>query len=206
MCIRVVTLPIGPPVSPMLAKLARELPRGDQWCYEPKWDGLRGIVFRDGDDVELTSRNERPLTRYFPELVDPPAAFVAFDLLAEGARDLRTRPFDARRAALERALAQAKPPVHLTPLREDALAEHPWAGDGPGRMPGAPSRWNAQKDLSWEPLRIALVAEVAYEHLQGDCFRHTAGFQRWRPDREPPSCTYAQLEVPVPVELQRVFA
>ncbi len=64
-------LPVPPPVSPMLAKLARELPVGDGWCYEPKWDGFRCIVFRDGDDVELGSRNERPLTRYFPEILQP---------------------------------------------------------------------------------------------------------------------------------------
>ena len=347
------TLPIVQPVSPMLAKLARELPIGEHWCYEPKWDGFRGIVFRDGNDVELGSRNERPLTRYFPELLDPlraslpqravvdgeivimtergldfdllslrihpaqsriarlaaetPAAFVVFDLLALGAEDLRARPFASRRAALERVLAEAKPPVHLTPLtrdpavaagwfqhfegagldgvvvkdgrgeyregergwlkvkhrrtadcvvagfrwhkdgegvgslllglydgdgvlhhvgvassfdvrtrerlryelepfRADASAAHPWVGDGAGRVPGSPSRWNAQKDLSWEPLRIALVAEVAYEHLQRDRFRHTARFLHWRPDRAPDSCTYEQLDTPVPVELRQVFS
>ena len=73
------------------------------------------------------------------------------------------------------------------------------------RVPGAQSRWNAGKDLSWEPLRVELVAEVAYEHLQGDRFRHTARFQRWRPDREPSSCTYEQLDAPVPIELREVF-
>jgi ATP-dependent DNA ligase len=72
-------------------------------------------------------------------------------------------------------------------------------------MPGAPSRWNAKKDMRWEPLRIELVAEVAYEHLQGDRFRHTARFQRWRHDRDPASCTYDQLEVPVPHELAEIF-
>ena len=94
----------------------------------------------------------------------------------------------------------------LEPFRVDAATEHPWAGDAPGRVPGAPSRWNAQKDLGWEPLRIALVAEVAYEHLQRDRFRHTARFLRWRTDRTPDSCTYEQLETPVPLELHRVFA
>jgi ATP-dependent DNA ligase len=343
----------------MLAKLARELPTGEQWCYEPKWDGFRCIVFRDGDDVELGSRNERPLTRYFPELVEPltealppravvdgeivimtdhgldfdllslrihpaksrvaklaeetPAAFIGFDLLASGAKDLRERPFEERRAALEQAVAEGNRQVRLTPLtrdaslalrwfdefegagldgvvakdaagpyvenergwvkvkhlrtadcvvagfrlhkdgegigslllglyddegtlhhvgvassfaaamrsklasevepfREGALEAHPWrawaeesAHEAGQRMPGAPSRWNAKKDLSWEPLRIELVAEVAYEHLQGDRFRHTARFQRWRPDREPGSCTYEQLETPVPVALRQVF-
>ena len=352
------TLPFGPPLSPMLAKLSRDLPVGDRWSYEPKWDGFRCIVFRDGDDVELGSRNERPLTRYFPELIDPlkaalpkravldgeivimtdhgldfdllsnrihpaesritklseetPAAFVAFDLLAEGARDLREQPFDARRDLLEAkvlegasvhvaprtrdadlaaqwfsefegagldglvvkdvegtyrpgdrgwlkvkhlrtadcvvagfrvhkdgqgvgslllglygddgrlhhvgvassfaAKARAELAADLEPLRAHALDDHPWADwaemsntpDGQ-RRPGAGNRWNAQKDMSWEPVRIERVAEVAYEHMQGDRFRHTARFQRWRPDREPASCTYEQLDRPVPVALRAVF-
>jgi len=345
----------------MLAKLARELPTGDGWWYEPKWDGFRCIVFRDGDEVELGSRNERPLTRYFPEIIEPlraalpkravvdgelviatdqgldfdllsnrihpaesrvnklaaetPSSFVAFDLLAEGAKDLRPKPFGDRRTRLEGVLADAVAPVYLTPLTTDpgvatdwfarfegagldgvvakradepylegkrtmqkvkhqrtadcvvagyrlhkdgggigslllglydptgdlhhvgvassfaaplraefakevkalergALDVHPWrdwardwaVDEGGGtRMPGAPSRWNAKKDLSWVPLRIERVAEVAYEHLQGDRFRHTARFVRWRPDRDPGSCTYAQLESPVPIELRTVF-
>jgi len=98
----------------------------------------------------------------------------------------------------------------VEPYRDDALADHPWREWGGAeaaatRMPGSPSRWNAQKDLSWEALRPELVAEVAYEHLQGDRFRHTARFQRWRPDRDARSCTYEQLESPVPVELHQVF-
>jgi ATP-dependent DNA ligase len=350
-------LPVSPPVSPMLAKLARELPRGEGWCYEPKWDGFRCIVFRDGDDVELGSRNERPLTRYFPEILDPlraalpeqavvdgelviatehgldfdllsnrihpaesritmlaeqtPVSFVAFDLLAEGADDLRPEPFATRRERLERAVREV-PTVHVTPLTGDpetasdwfsrfegagldgvvakpasepyqegkrvmqkvkhlrtcdcvvagyrthkdgkgvgslllglyddagdlhhvgvassfaapmraqladevkpledrAIEGHPWkewaeaqAHEGT-RMPGAGNRWNAKKDMSWTPLRIERVAEVAFEHLQGDRFRHTARFQRWRPDRDPASCTYEQLEAPVPIELHEVF-
>jgi len=343
----------------MLAKLTRELPSGD-FLYEPKWDGFRAIVFRDGDDVEIGSRNERPLTRYFPELLDPirvslperavvdgeiviatehgldfdllslrihpaasriaklaaetPASFVAFDLIALGDDDLREHPFEERRARLERVMKKAKAPVLLTPAttdrdtaaewferfegagldgvvakplggayregertmqkvkhlrtadcavagyrehkeggvgslllglydragslhhvgvassfnvalreklageiapyRKNALSGHPWkdwadamseAAAAGQRMPGGPSRWNAGKDLSWEPLRVELVAEVAYEHLQGDRFRHTARFQRWRPDREPASCTYDQLDAPVPVELREVF-
>src|SRR5215210_7266128 len=150
-------LPVLPPVSPMLAKAATTLPTGDGFYYEPKWDGFRCIVFRDGDEVELGSRNEKPLTRYFPELppalrenipercvldgeiviagdkgldfeallqrIHPaasrikmlaettPAAFVAFDLLALGDNDVRSRPFSERRAALEQALAGGRPPV-----------------------------------------------------------------------------------------------
>jgi len=172
------TLPVAPPVSPMLAKLARDLPAnpgaGDEpaFSYEPKWDGFRAIVFRDGDDVEIGSRNERPLTRYFPELPDAlranlpqrcvvdgeiviatehgldfdllslrihpaasrvemlanetPSSFVAFDLLAEGDDDLRTAPFRDRRLRLERALADARPPVRLTPATTDRALAQEW--------------------------------------------------------------------------------
>ena len=342
----------------MLSRLVRELPPAGEVIFEPKWDGFRAIVFRDGDAVELGSRNEKPLTRYFPELVEPlkaslparcvvdgevviagpkgldfdallnrihpaasrvrklaeetPASFVAFDLLAVGDEDLRTRPFEERRARLEQALAAAKPPVHLTPatrdravaeewfrrfegagldgvmvkpltlpyledkremlkvkhertadcvvagfrwfkggggvgslllglhdehgtlhhvgicsgfsaalrkqlevelapLRDGALEAHPWkewatmAGEGEQRMPGAPSRWNAKKDQSWDPVRLERVVEVSYDHLQGSRFRHATRFLRWRPDRTPASCTYAQLEAVVPAELRALF-
>jgi ATP-dependent DNA ligase len=343
-----------PPVSPMLARLARELPRGDELVYEPKWDGFRCIVFRDGDEVELGSRNEKPLTRYFPDVVDAvrlevpercaidgeivvagphgldfdallqrihpaesrvrklasetPASLVAFDLLGLDDVDLRTQPFSARRAELERALAGTGPPVHVTPAttdralaldwfdrfegagldgvvakpldldyrpgqramvkvkhertadcvvagfrwhktggvvgslllglydeagtlhhtgvtasftmerrrqlveelapyRDGAEENHPWRWDqeGDGRRPGTPSRWNAGRNLAFEALRPELVCEVAYDHLQGDRFRHATTFRRWRPDREPASCTYAQLGVTPPEELAAVF-
>ena len=351
------TLPVKPPVKPMLAKLWREMPVGDNFVYEPKWDGFRCIVFRDGDDIELGSRNERPLTRYFPELLpalranlpercvvdgeivipgdngldfdallqrihpaasrvnmlaeQTPASFVAFDLLALGDDNLMERPFAERRTQLEKALKKAKPPVHLTPatddpdrardwfqrfegagldgvvaksvdltyspdkrvmlkvkhertadcavagfrwhkdgegvgslllglyddagtlhhvgvatsfsvaarkelvkelepLRKNALEGHPWgswaeAQTDRQRKPGAQSRWNAGKDQSWEPLRVERVAEVGYDNLQGDRFRHATKLVRWRPDRDPSSCTYAQLERPVPEVLAEVF-
>jgi ATP-dependent DNA ligase len=358
-------LPVMPPVAPMLAKLARELPAAAGAAYEPKWDGFRSIIFRDGDEVVLGSRNERPLTRYFPELLAPlrsslparcvldgeiviagpggldfdallqrihpaasrvrllaeatPASFVAFDVLALDDRDLRPVRFEERRVALEEALAGAQPPVHLTqqtrerevardwfrrfegagldgvvvkaldqpyqegrramvkvkhertadcvvagfrwhksgpvvgslllglydeagvlhhvgvtasftdlrrrelveelePYREPDLEGHPWSGwagegvrpgdgggAGVGRRPGATSRWNAGRDLSWEPLRPELVCEVAYDHLQGDRFRHATTFRRWRPDRRAESCRYDQLEAAVPEELAAVF-
>ena len=352
-------LPVNPPVKPMLAKLSRELPVADGLVYEPKWDGFRCIVFRDGDEVELGSRNERPLTRYFPELLAPlreqlparivldgevvipgddglafeallqrihpaesrikllaaqtPAAFVAFDLLALGDDDLRKRPFVERRRLLEEALAGVGSPVHLTPtttdpecaqdwfsrfegagldgvvakpgdlayvedkrlmlkvkhdrtadcavagfrwhkdgegvgslllglyddagtlhhvgvatsfsvarrkelvaelepLRAGALDGHPWrewaeaeAQAGDQRLPGGTSRWNAKKDMSWEPLRVERVAEVSYDNLQGDRFRHATHLVRWRPDRDPSSCTYSQLEHPAPELLSEVF-
>ena len=350
------TLPVQPPVAPMLAKLSRELPRGDGLFYEPKWDGFRCIVFRDGDDVVLGSRNEKPLTRYFPELVDAlrrelpdrivldgeiviagpgglefdalsqrihpaekrinqlagstPASFVAFDLLALGDASCMESPYAERRAALAQALEQARPPVHLTPvtddpdvaadwfsrfegagldgvvvkdgaltylpdkramlkvkhqrtadcvvagfrthkdgagvgslllglfdtagtlhhvgvasgfsvarrrelvdelepLRKDASKDHPWAGwadaQAAGRAPGGGNRWNAGKDMTWEPVRAEAVCEVSYDHLQHDRFRHATSFVRWRPDREPASCTYDQLDSPVPLELDEVF-
>ena len=348
-----------PPISPMLAKLARDLPDRDDMLFEPKWDGFRCIVFRDGDEVELGSRNERPLTRYFPEVVDAvkqhlptrcvvdgelvitgsdglnfdalqlrlhpadsrvrklaaeiPASFVAFDILALGDEDLRTAPLRDRRARLEEALRHTEPPIHLTPAttnrnqartwfdqfegagldgvvakpldlpykenercmikvkhertadcvvagfrwhktgpivgslllglyddagvlhhvgitasfkmaerqnlvevlepyRKDADQSHPWhwgmageANEPTARRPEAHSRWNAKKDLSFEPLRPELVCEVAYDHLQGERFRHATTFRRWRPDRDPSTCTYAQMETAVPEELARVF-
>jgi ATP-dependent DNA ligase len=343
----------------MLAKLTRDLPVG-AFRYEPKWDGFRGIVFRDGDEVHLGSRNERPLTRYFPDVVaavldqfpdrcvvdgeiviagdggldfdalsqrihpaerrvqllarTTPASFVAFDLLALGRDDLRLLAFTERRRRLEEALAGSRPPVHLTPLTDDpnvatewferfegagldgvvakgaddpyaedqrrmwkvkhertadfvvggfrwyrgdhdaigslmlglydgdrlahvgvigsfpaaqrrelveVLASrrhpdnHPWAdwaalaseGAADGRrLPGAANRWNAAKDMGFEAVRPELVVEAAYEHLQGYRLRHTARFRRWRPDRDPRSCTYEQLEVVVPALLSDVFA
>jgi len=358
-----VTLPVSPPVLPMLAKRVGELPTGEGWLFEPKWDGFRALVFRDGDELFLQSRDGKPLGRYFPELVvtlkaqlpprvvldgeiviaerdrlefealqmrlhpaasrvkmlaeQMPSSMVFFDLLCDGERDWRGEPFAARRAALEVMLRDVRPPLHLTPAtgdpalaadwfrrfegagldgvmakpvggtyesnkrtmlkvkherecdcvvagfrwhkegagtavgslllglyddggalqhvgvcasftvqkrrelvellapyRENALAEHPWRawaevdpGEGPAqRRPGAGSRWNNGKDLSWEPLRPELVAEVAYEHMQGNRFRHLAHFRRWRPDKPPRDCTYAQLEVVPPHELAAIFA
>ncbi|ORW31602.1 ATP-dependent DNA ligase [Mycobacterium paraense] len=344
-------LPVMPPVSPMLAKPVRSMP--PDASYEPKWDGFRSICFRDGDEVELGSRNERPMTRYFPELVaamraelpqrcvidgeivvatdhgldfealqqrihpadsrvrmlaeKTPASFIAFDLLALGDDDYTGRPFSERRAALVDALARSGPSIHLTPATTDLetaqrwfsefegagldgviakpltvtyqpdkrvmfkikhertadcvvagyrvhksggdaigslllglytedgqlasvgvigalpMAErrrlfvelqplvttfegHPWnwaAHEAGERTPRKNefSRWNAGKDLSFVPLRPERVVEVRYDHMEGPRFRHTAQFSRWRPDRDPRSCTYAQLEQPVTFRL-----
>jgi ATP-dependent DNA ligase len=103
----------------------------------------------------------------------------------------------------------------LAPYRERALEQHPWrswaaqggedAASG-GRMPGGKSRWSQGKDLSWQALRPELVVEVAYDHMQGSRFRHTAQFRRWRPDKATQECTYAQLEVVVPAEVARIFS
>jgi ATP-dependent DNA ligase len=100
--------------------------------------------------------------------------------------------------------------LELAPLRERALADHPWrdwaqAGGELARMPGGQSRWSAGKDLSWEPLRIERVCEVKYDHLQGRRFRHATVFLRWRPDKRPGDCRYDQLEVTTPYELEKVF-
>ena len=100
----------------------------------------------------------------------------------------------------------------LEPLRCNAMKDHPWRDWGNAqaqkakRMPGGSSRWSAGKDLSWEPVRPELVAEVAYEHMQGSRFRHLAHFRRWRTDKQPSDCTYAQLEVVPPQELMAIFA
>jgi ATP-dependent DNA ligase len=163
---------LEPPIEPMLAKLATELPEGDGWLFEPKWDGFRAIVFRDGDRVYLQSRDLKPLDRYFPELAAPlraslpercvvdgeiviatehgldfdalqlrlhpaasrvaklaaqtPSSFVAFDLLAEGGRDLRSRPQAERRRLLEEALSRASGSVHLTPCSRDRTVAREW--------------------------------------------------------------------------------
>lgn len=345
----------------MLAKRIDELPGDGNWIYEPKWDGFRALVFRDGHEILIQSRDEKPLNRYFPELIDPlkaqlpsrcvldgelvivknsgldfdalqlrlhpaasrvkllsqqtPASVVFFDVLCVGDRDLCREPFQNRRRELESLLASLTPPLHLTPAtcdfeiasdwfrrfegagfdgvmakpvegtyepdqrvmfkvkherdcdcvvagfrwyrkgdqeavgslllglfddsgvlqhvgvcasftlekrielvkflapyRKNALAHHPWkdwaeaeAEQFGQRMPGGQSRWSQGKDLSWEPLRPELVVEVAYDHMQGSRFRHTAQFRRWRPDKAPRDCTYAQLEVVPPQELAAIF-
>jgi ATP-dependent DNA ligase len=358
-----VHLPVNPPLLPMLSKVASALPEGPDWLFEPKWDGFRALVFRDGDEVFLQSRDGKPLGRYFPELVEQlaaqlprrcvldgeiviagphglefealqlrlhpaasrvamlakqmPSSMVFWDVLCLDDRDLRTMQFADRRAELERVLAKTQPPLHLTPItadrakatdwferfegagldgvmaklasglyqpnkrtmlkikharecdcvvagfrwhkgsdgtavgslllglysgdgslqhvgvcasftaarrrelvtelstyRADALRDHPWQSwsqavaetmaDGQ-RIPGGQSRWSQGKDLSWEPLRAELVVEVAYDHMQGSRFRHTAQFRRWRQDKSPRDCTYAQLEVVAPAELAAIF-
>jgi ATP-dependent DNA ligase len=355
-----VNLPVNPPILPMLAKRVDELPSAGAWIFEPKWDGFRTLIFRDGDEILIQSRDEKPLNRYFPELLDPlrkqlpdrcvldgeiviarngaldfdslqlrlhpaasrakllsqqiPASVVFFDLLCEGDRDLCGETFQNRRDALKSLLSRATPPIHLTPstsdsavasdwfrrfegagldgvmakpvsgtyqpdkrvmlkvkherdcdcvvagfrwhkkgdgkaigslllglfddrgalqhvgvcasftderrrelveflepYRRDALVAHPWkswaeSGHEPSsRMPGGQSRWSQGKDLSWEPLRPELIVEIAYEHMQGSRFRHMAQFRRWRFDKPPAACTYAQLEVVPPQELMEIF-
>ncbi|WP_203896762.1 ATP-dependent DNA ligase [Virgisporangium aliadipatigenens] len=351
-------LPVMPPVAPMLAKPVADIP--PDRLYEPKWDGFRSIIFRDGDDVEIGSRNEKPMTRYFPELVEAvranfpqravvdgeiviadtarntldfealqqrihpaasrvtllseqtPASFVAFDLLAVGDDDLMERPLRERRDRLVEVLAGAEPPVYVTPattdletarqwferfegagldgliakpldltyqpdkrvmqkikhertadcvvagyrvhktgddligslllglhdergvlasvgvigafpmaVRRELFQElqplvtqfegHPWNWAAHSQGERTPrrnegSRWNNGKDLSFTPLRPERVVEVRYDYMEGVRFRHTAQFVRWRPDRTPESCTYAQLERPVDFHIADVLS
>ncbi len=336
-------LPVMPPVEPMLAKLEREMPIGEGWLYEPKWDGFRAIIFRDGDEVHIASRDKRPLNRYFPEIIEPlmdalperivvdgeivisgpdglqfdslqlrihpadsrvqmlskeiPTSFIAFDLLALDDRSLMDAPASERRSVLAELLplvSTEKSPdpltITLTPQTTDPAvgkkwfegleafgldgliatrAESPYSPgkrtmikikhrrtadvviggyrlnktkDGIGslllgvyddsgdlhyvghtssfkaaerrelltqlsqlesdagfgqhaRSPGGPSRWTGGKDLSWVSIDPVIVAEVAYDHMQGERFRHAATFLRWRDDKKPAECTFDQLEV-----------
>ena len=353
-------LPVNPPILPMLSKRIDALPEGEGWIFEPKWDGFRALIFRDHDELMIQSRDEKPLNRFFPELIAPlraqlpercaldgeiviarngaldfdalqlrlhpaasrvkllseqtPASVILFDVLCERSADLRSEPFRKRRETLTSMLQSAAPPLHVTPatedrnlaadwfrrfegagldgvmakpalgfyesdkrvmfkvkherdcdcvvagfrwykkgektvvgslllglfdddgalqhvgvcasftqemrrdlvnylapFRENALADHPWrawAGNAEAgqRMPGGMSRWSQGKDLSWEPLRAELVVEVTYEHMQGARFRHMSHFRRWRTDKKPSDCTYAQLEVVPPHELASIFA
>jgi ATP-dependent DNA ligase len=356
-----------PPVAPMLARAVSEIPAGH--LYEPKWDGFRSIVFRDGPEVEFGSRNALPMARYFPEVVaavkeslpgrcvldgeiilanpdtgtldfwalqqrihpaasrirrladETPATFVAFDLLAWDDENWTPRPFRERRAALELVLAPAQPPVHLTPITGDRDVARRWFdlfegagldgliaknGDEPywpnkramvkikhertadcvvagyrvhksgpgaigslllglhddggtpssewsgmfgGLMPvgvvgafpmvrrrelfaelqplvtdfsnhpwgelvremsarprrGEGTRWDPGRDLSFVPLRPERVVEVRYDYMEGARFRHPAQFVRWRLDRDPASCGYAQLERPVGIEIADIL-
>ena len=163
------TLPLEPPIPPQLAKSSKELPEGDDWVYEPKWDGFRIIVFRDGDEIYLQSRNGKPMNRYFPEVIESiremdadrlvmdgeiivvvdgvqefdllgqrihpaesrvkmlseqwPAAYVAFDLLADGDEVLMELPYRERR---ERLLATVGKPIEVTPATDDREAAGTW--------------------------------------------------------------------------------
>ena len=351
-------LAVQPPIAPMLARLARELPTG-ALTYEPKWDGFRCLAFVDGAEVDLRSRHDRPLARYFPEVVDglhsalagrsavldgeivlrsrsvrgdnddgeqpgfdalmsrlhpaasrverlrqeTPARYVAFDLLALGSSDLRGEAFVERRATLAGLLGPVddEADVSITPSTRDAavahawlddeldvaadgvvakpddlqyvpgkramikvkvlrtadcvvagvrlvdgplvsslllglyddagqlhhvgvvvhlpvearrtlvdelvrlavpLADHPWRngfviGRSPlGRLPGSAARWTPDMEHDWIPLRPERVAEVGFDQVDGDRFRHPARLMRWRPDRTAESCRLDQIERP----------
>lgn len=357
-------LPVMPPLRPMLAKSVKSIPRAGSGpadhLFEPKWDGFRCLVFKDGDEVELTSRNTKSLTKYFPEVaqalgaqltdkcvldgevfvargdrldfdclqarvhpaasrikqlsVETPAGFVGFDCLASGSQSLLDQPMRNRREQLAAILADVTAPLYLTQTTQDpdlaqiwfdqfegagldglmakpldspytpnartmlklkhqrtadvvlggyrlhkdstdarplvgslllglfdagqlrhvgvcasftlarraelidqlstlraSMSDHPWGSEGeiaanPERTPGTRSRWSQGKDLSFIPLEPSRVLEVGYDHMEGRRFRHTAQFKRWRPDRDPESCGYDQLEEPVSFELDKVLS
>jgi ATP-dependent DNA ligase len=328
----------------MLCKSEAEIPATAGLVYEPKWDGFRCIVFRDGDSLHLESRNSLPLQRYFPELLDPlrsalpeqavvdgeiviagphgldfdslqlrlhpaesrvrmlaaesPATFIAFDLLAVGEEDLRGLPLAERTVRLRTALTP-NPQVALTPQTTDPEEAASWfdryegagcdgvvakpltstyrSGDrgwikvkhlrsvdcvvggyrkdlkveavaslllglyasdgvlhhvghtssfsaaerrellarlrpmeggisfGEGRTPGGPSRWTRARDADWVAVRPELVCEVAFDHLQGNRFRHASRFLRWRPDKAAGECGYDQLLPPHPFDLGAIL-
>ena len=339
-------LPEGFPVAPMLAKAAPNIPDGDGFSYEPKWDGFRAIAYVIDGEVMLDSRGSKPLTRYFPELVaellrqitvpvvldgeivvrqggvggerlawetlsqrihpaesrvaklavETPASFVVFDLLHLDGRSLLDAPFETRRSALELLFGTLEAPLHLTGTTRDAalarrwLAEFEGAGlDGvvtkalgasyaPGKRTmvktkhartadvivtgyrihksgrgvgslllglydasgelasvggvsafsdarrlalvdelaplvlrdesgdaitgeGERTRFSGSRDMSFVRLRPERVLEVRYDQMEGARFRHTAQFERWRPDRDASSCTFEQLEVPAAYDL-----
>ena len=344
-------LPFQPLLKHTLAKAADQIPTGELWLYEPKWDGFRALVFFDGESTYLQSRDLKPLGRYFPELeaqlpaalpgpvildgevviardealdfealqmrIHPaesrvrmlaeqtPASFVAFDLLAVGDEDLRSVPFGERRERLTKVLANVKPPVYVTPATADPAVAQDWferfegagldgviakrvdeaykpglralvkikhlrtvdcvvggyrwnrgeegrsvgslllglfdtsgvfhlvghtssfkaqekrdlvsflapyvaeddeAGFSKGRMPGGPSRWSGDRDMSWVRLRPELVCEVTFDYLQGNRFRHAATFKHWRYDKPPTECGFDQIATTPPYELGQIFA
>lgn len=333
----------------MLALLKRELPEDEGWLFEPKWDGFRALVFWDGRELLMQSRDLKPLDRYFPELhaqfkkilpspmvldgeiviagsngldfdalllrIHPaasriaklaretPASFVAFDLLAHDKTNSMNAPLKERRKILESIAKKIQPPLYITPATTRIETARDWfvrfegagldgviakaldeiylpgqrimlkvkhqrtidcvvggfrwfkdqkgeaigslllglykgktlhyvghasnfkkenrrdlvkflkpyldragkKGFGEGRTPGGISRWTQNTDVSWERLRPELVCEVAFDHLQGDRFRHAASFLRWRPDKPSKECTFDQIETAVPFELKEIF-
>lgn len=342
-------LPIQPPIQPMLAVLQRQLPEEDGWIFEPKWDGFRALVFWDGDELLIQSRDLKPLDRYFPEVheylkeilpkrivldgeiviagpdgldfdalllrihpaasriaklaKETPASFVIFDLLTYGDTNWMLAPFEKRRKKLEQIAAKFRPPAYLTPATTDIATAKDWfvrfegagldgviakqrsetyipgqrvmlkikhqrtidcvvggfrwykdqkgkaigslllglyqgktlhyvghasnfqkekrrelvkflkpyrdkigtTGFGAGRTPGGISRWTRTADVNWERLRPELVCEVAFDHLQGERFRHAASFLRWRPDKSPKECKFDQIDTAIPFELKQIF-
>src|SRR6266550_455153 len=201
---------VSPPIEPMLARVAEEVPRDGDFLFEPKWDGFRAIVFRGDNDVYIQSRDLRPLDRYFPDLHGVFLDQLPSGVVVDGEIVMPTKhglDFGGLQTRLHPAASRVE---EFAPLRNTALRDHPWrewagAAAESSRMPGGQSRWSAGKDLSWEPLRIERVCEVKYDHMEGDRFRHATVFQRWRPDKRPQDCRYNQLDVTTPYELEKVF-
>src|SRR5262249_50223431 len=209
----------GPPVH--VTTVTADIRLAERWFRTFEGAGLDGVVakptdlpYRPDQRVMLKVKHERTADCVvagfrWHKTSTPEAPLLGSLLLGlyDDSGDLQHVGVAASFTAARRAELVAE----LAPLRENASEGHPWAGwsaaagEGPERMPGTQSRWNAGKDLSWELLRPERVVEVRYEHMEGRRFRHTAHFIRWRPDRDPGSCTYAQLEEPVRYDLAEVL-
>ncbi|WP_264349373.1 ATP-dependent DNA ligase [Streptomyces milbemycinicus] len=189
----------------------------EQWFQQFEGAGLDGVIakhpdlgYRPGERVMVKVKHERTADCVVAGMRQHKSGPVVGSLLL-GLYDATGRLQHVGVCGAFSMRRRQKLMAELEPLRMDTLDGHPWAdwaSEGAqtrGRMPGAPSRWTGVKDLSWLPLRPERVCEVAYDHMQGDRFRHTARFRRWRPDREPRGCTYAQLEEPVRYDLRAVL-
>ncbi|OEV03982.1 ATP-dependent DNA ligase [Streptomyces oceani] len=200
-----------------LAPVTHEVEQAREWFRRFEGAGLDGVVakrhslpYRPDERLMVKVKHERTadcvLAGYREHKSGPVVGSLLLGLYDDAGRLQHVgvcASFPMRR--------RAELVNELAPLRMESLAGHPWAdwedeeAHAHSRMPGAPSRWSGTKDLSWVPLRPERVCEVAYDHMQGDRFRHTTRFRRWRPDRDPGGCTYAQLEEPVGYDLADVF-
>ena len=188
-----------------------------QWFERYEGAGLDGVVakrpdlgYRPGERVMVKVKHERTADCVVAGLRLHKSGPVVGSLLL-GLHDSTGRLQHVGVCAAFPMRRRQELMTELEPLRMESVEGHPWAdwareeAHAQGRMPGAPSRWTGVKDLSWLPLRPERVCVVAYDHMQGDRFRHTARFRRWRPDREPGECTYAQMEEPVSYDLREVL-
>ncbi|MFE2226597.1 ATP-dependent DNA ligase [Streptomyces kronopolitis] len=203
--------PARAPVYTAPATTDQELAR--RWFTQFEGAGLDGVVakpldlpYRPGDRAMFKIKHARTadcvVAGYRLHKSGPVVGSLLLGLHDEAGHLQHVGVCASFPMARRRALVE-----ELAPLRMADVAGHPWgawadeAAHASRRMPGGPSRWSGGKDLSWVPLRPERVCEVAYDHMEGDRFRHTAQFRHWRPDRTPESCTYAQLEEPVHYDL-----
>jgi ATP-dependent DNA ligase len=207
---------VKPPVH--LTPMTRDLQAAADWLTRFEGAGLDGVIAKPEDGVYQPGRRAMIKVKH-TRTADCVVAGFRWHKDGKDRRvgSLLLGLYDARdrlqHVGVTSAFSTAQREAlvkELAPLRKDAMKNHPWrewaqAAGEMTRMPGAQSRWSAGKDLSWEPLRPERVCEVKYDHMQGDRFRHAAIFLRWRPDKPPGECTYAQLEVVTPYELKRIF-
>ncbi|QTZ95508.1 ATP-dependent DNA ligase [Streptomyces auratus] len=207
--------PARAPVYTAPATTDEELAR--QWFTQFEGAGLDGVVakpldlpYRPGDRAMFKIKHARTadcvVAGYRLHKSGPVVGSLLLGLYDDAGQLQHVGVSASFPMAKRRALVE-----ELAPLRMDEVAEHPWgewtdeAAHAARRMPGGPSRWSGGKDLSWVPLRPERVCEVAYDHMEGSRFRHTAQFRRWRPDRTPESCGYDQLEEPVHYDLGQLL-